>query len=109
VKKAILAFLLKVVTEKVRTEIAKVEAIQTMLEAQRKEVDTVIYDFYRCVGCKGVFTRWRELQAFDSESELAGTICSCGSLRYSPSWPKWYEWIYPRVLWFVLLRYLKVA
>jgi len=89
-------------------EFGSIKAIAEKLKSSRDDVNEIVYDFYRCVGCRGLFTRLREIQAFHPDHARAGTICSCGSLRYSPSWPRWYEWPTPKVMWFVLLRYLKV-
>lgn len=45
------------------------------------------YDFYRCFSCGKLLTRDDELEAFAIATEGHMCICSCGSRKYSPTWP----------------------
>jgi len=59
------------------------------------------HDFYRCYRCGTLFTREQERNVFDLASmsgEQAAAVCSCGSGKYSPSMPLWYEWLKPAVV-----------
>lgn len=51
------------------------------------------YDFYRCLNCHGIIT-WDEKVATVSAT---GSFCRCGCQRISPTWPRWWEWLLPRV------------
>jgi hypothetical protein len=57
------------------------------------------YDFYRCYDCGSIITRRRERQVFNHmESDYYLRMCTCGSMKYSPGWPKFYEWLLPSVV-----------
>lgn len=50
------------------------------------------YDFYRCMKCDAIFTRETEVArlragTLSHDDSRPFSICACGSLRYSPSWP----------------------
>ena len=58
-------------------------------------------DFYRCYKCNRLFTRAQERTVFDlagSSNEDTAAVCGCGSGKYSPTLPRWYEWAKPSVL-----------
>jgi DNA-directed RNA polymerase subunit RPC12/RpoP len=55
------------------------------------------HDFYRCYKCGGIFTREHERNVFDLAEVGRGTVCECGSAKYSPTKPRFYEWVYPSV------------
>ncbi len=55
-----------------------------------------VYDFYRCYKCGRVFTREGELKAFGEDGVKA--VCGCGSQKYSPAWPIWFDWLKPSVI-----------
>lgn len=101
--------LLKILPAKVARRLVVYETVYKKVKAARDSLNEVVYDFYRCEGCRAIFTRLREISAMDPDDELVGTVCSCGSMRYKPTWPKLYEWFYPKIWWFTLLRWLKVA
>lgn len=58
------------------------------------------FDFYRCRGCGRLLTRLDELRAFRT-----GDLCTCGHLKYSPAWPRWSEWLKPRILLYCLRKW----
>lgn len=66
------------------------------------------FDFYRCYKCYGIFTREREVVEFErlrtAEHDIV-RICPCGSLKYSPTLPRFWEWLY----WPVLRYTVKLA
>lgn len=62
------------------------------------------YDFYRCYKCNRLITRVDEIEAFSKGSTHKGSICPCGSPKYSPGNPIWYEYLLPRVIRFAILR-----
>jgi hypothetical protein len=60
------------------------------------------YDFYRCFDCGRIITRQREREVFNMlDNERFLRICQCGSMKYSPSWPAYFEWLLPRVAYYV--------
>jgi len=60
------------------------------------------YDFYRCFSCGRVITRAREREVFNMlDNERFIRVCQCGSMKYTPSWPSYFEWLLPRVLSYV--------
>lgn len=57
------------------------------------------YDFYRCFTCGAVITRQRELEVFNIlNNDSFIRMCPCGSMKYSPGFPHWNEWVLPRVI-----------
>ena len=62
------------------------------------------FDFYRCYKCRRLITRVEEILFFMEGSKTLGKPCPCGSLKYSPAWPRWYEFLLPRVLKFAYYR-----
>lgn len=57
------------------------------------------HDFFRCYTCGAIFTFEQERANMAAmEHDLKMTMCPCGSLRYKPSKPLWYQWLKPRVL-----------
>lgn len=67
------------------------------------------YDFYRCFICRRLITRLEEIMSYSKKSKKPGTICPCGSPKYSPTNLMWYEWFYPRVLKFAYYRLRRAA
>ena len=60
------------------------------------------YDFYRCFACGAIITRQREREVFNwMETDYYLNACPCGSMKYSPGWPTWYEWFRPAVVYYV--------
>ena len=62
------------------------------------------FDFYRCYKCNRLFTREQEKYMFSwmtKNPEVQPKICSCGSMKYSPSWPTFLGWIKPSVIRYV--------
>lgn len=55
-----------------------------------------VFDFYRCYKCGNLFNRREELKWF------AGAKCACGSQKYSPSWPRRFDWVRPSVIAYTL-------
>ncbi len=66
-------------------------------------------DFYRCYKCQRLITRLEEIRAFSKRSKHPGSICQCGSPKYSPANPRWFEFFYPRVLLFAWYRLRAIA
>jgi hypothetical protein len=62
------------------------------------------FDFYRCYKCGKLITRIDEIRAFTAGHKATGKICSCGSPKYQPSNPKWFEYLLPKVWKFALYR-----
>jgi hypothetical protein len=62
------------------------------------------YDFWRCYSCNRIFTYEQERAYIKAmEHDLKRTICSCGSLKYSPAKsPVGLEWLLPNVLTYTL-------
>ncbi len=56
------------------------------------------FDFYRCYKCHRLITRVEEILAFTPGSKTEGVVCGCGSKKYMPSNPVWWEYLLPRVL-----------
>jgi hypothetical protein len=57
------------------------------------------YDFYRCFDCGSLITRRREREVFNCmETDFYIRMCGCGSMKYTPGNPKWYEWLLPRAI-----------
>ncbi len=63
------------------------------------------YDFYRCARCFKLITLPDEMVRL----KTGGGICPCGSLRYSPANPKWWEYLLPRVVKFAWWRWRGVV
>lgn len=82
---------------------------KTAVEQGHSEVAEPIYDFYRCIACHQLITKLEEFDIFDPLSTRFGSVCPCGYRRYSPTNPKWYEYFYPRVIKFAIVRILGVA
>lgn len=57
------------------------------------------FDFYRCGKC-GRLATLPEMRA----GLPKGSICPCGSLKYSPCNPRWWQYFLPRVLTFAFQR-----
>jgi DNA-directed RNA polymerase subunit RPC12/RpoP len=62
------------------------------------------FDFYRCAKCQRLITRLDEVKSFSKGSRNPGAICPCGSPKYSPANPRWYEYLLPRVVMFAYYR-----
>lgn len=63
------------------------------------------FDFYRCYKCMRVFTReqeWSSLAKMNAQPFGRSGICACGSMKYSPTWPVFWEWLKPGVLRYTL-------
>jgi hypothetical protein len=61
------------------------------------------YDFLRCWSCGSLFTREQECARKAAlEGDPSRTMCPCGSMRYKPAKPKWYQWLQPHVLSYTL-------
>ena len=101
--------LLKLLPAKSAQRLVAYGKIYEKVKAAKDDMDEIVYDFYRCEGCRSILTRLREMSAMDPLDECVGTICKCGSMRYRPTWPRAFEWFYPKIWWFALLRWLKVA
>lgn len=82
---------------------------QDHVKTAHDQVEEATFDFYRCAACRKLITRLEEISIFDVRSPRFGIVCSCGHRRYNPTNLRWYEWTYPRVLWFALLRWLEIA
>jgi len=67
------------------------------------------FDFYRCYKCGRLITRYEEMKAFSVKAKKPGSICVCGSPKYSAANPRWYEFLLPRVIYFSCLRILRIA
>jgi DNA-directed RNA polymerase subunit RPC12/RpoP len=67
------------------------------------------YDFYRCYKCGALITRIDEILFFTAKSKTAGSPCPCGSKKYSPTNPKWWEYFTPKVARFAYYRLKGVA
>jgi hypothetical protein len=61
-----------------------------------------MFDFMRCYDCGRLITKIE----IDEALGVGGTgeICSCGSAKASPSNPRFYEYLYPRVVYFAYQR-----
>lgn|SRR5512144_2299649 len=62
---------------------------------------TGAFDFYRCYKCNGIFTREQEMYEFARAARNPNDrlrMCPCGSVKYSPSFPRFWEWPYWPVL-----------
>lgn len=75
----------------------------------REDVSEPLYDFYRCEACHRLMTKLEEFSFFDPTSPTYGQVCPCGFRRYSPTNMLWWEWVYPRVWKFALIRVLEIA
>lgn len=108
-KTLITTLLLKLLPAKSARRVAVYSRVFATVKAAKDDMSETSFDFYRCEGCRSLLTRLREISAMDPDDERVGTVCKCGSMRYRPSWPRPYEWVYPKVVWFTLLRWLGVA
>ena len=62
------------------------------------------FDFYRCFKCGRLITRLEEIVSFSQKSKHPGAVCPCGSPKFSPANPRWYEFLMPRVWHFAYYR-----
>jgi DNA-directed RNA polymerase subunit RPC12/RpoP len=62
------------------------------------------YDFYRCYKCHRLITRVDEILFFTANSKTAGKVCPCGSMKYQPANPRWFEYFLPRTIRFAYHR-----
>jgi DNA-directed RNA polymerase subunit RPC12/RpoP len=67
------------------------------------------YDFYRCYKCGRLITRVDEILFFAEASKTAGQPCPCGSKKYMPTNPLWWEYLLPRTIRFAYYRIRGVA
>jgi len=61
------------------------------------------YDFYRCQRCQRLITAPQLARALTPTDGVL-RICPCRGLKFSPTWPIWYEFLLPRVLAFAWTR-----
>ncbi len=57
------------------------------------------FDFYQCKKCGRLITHIESLRNIPK-----GKICPCGSLKFGPIDPKWFQYFLPRVMWFAVQR-----
>jgi hypothetical protein len=82
------------------------DASVTRAKLQLNEED---FDFYRCYKCHRLITRVDEILFFTPNSKTAGEVCKCGSKKYTPTNPKWWEYFLPRTIRFAYYRIRGVA
>lgn len=68
------------------------------------ELGECTYDFYRCQRCQRLITAPQLARALAVQPDGTFRVCPCGGLKFSPTWPIWYEFLYPRVLTFAWQR-----
>ena len=62
------------------------------------------FDFYKCLKCGRLVTNLE----FVTKLKF-GRVCPCGGLKYTPIDAKWYQFFYPRVIWFAVQRLRGIA
>lgn len=72
------------------------QEMRPSIEVSRKDD----FHFYRCGKCFRLLTLVEERLGYASKE---GFTCPCGSARYSPTNPKWFEMFQPRVFWFLAM------
>jgi hypothetical protein len=60
------------------------------------------YDFYRCNRCFRLITAREMRRALDAGGAVQ--VCPCGGAKFSPTNPRWFEFLYPRVVRFACER-----
>lgn len=105
----LLPLFLRFVGAKRRERLARMREMAVLVKKDRLDVGEAVYDFYRCVACKKLITRPEELEFCDPASPRGGQVCSCGYRRYSPTNPRWFEFLYPRVVKFAFFRIMGLA
>jgi hypothetical protein len=79
------------------------EPAEPLTGRKDKELGDCTYDFYRCGRCFGLITLPQMKWGCSEEGQLR--ICPCGGLKFSPTNPKWWEFLFlPRVWSFAVKR-----
>ena len=63
------------------------------------------FDFYACYKCGRLLTAIELVRALHRN----GQPCPCGCQKIMPADLRWWQWMYPRVLYFAFLRIRGIA
>lgn len=69
---------------------------EVFAEYAKTPQDDRCYDFYRCHRCSMVFSRQEELRRVNGLQD-GKVFCKCGACKFTPSWPRRFEWLKPDI------------